>query len=263
MDELLDRTVTLIKDYGITGAKLKDQFFLVDEAAINKEIESQQLDNNDIVLEIGPGFGYLTENISKVCRVIAVEMDVKLHSYLINKYELNKNVELINADVLSIIIPKFTKVISNPPYTLVDRIFNKLIHYDFLSGTMILPKSISDSLINGDNKKFPLIQRQFFEFSKIAEVKKESFYPQPRVTSYMVKFSRIPSNLVQEALKREELLVKNAVARAYQETEVQTKRQSRQSYSEIEDKLKDIGEKEVKNLSFDELSQLIDVLKAH
>lgn len=263
MADLLDATKTLIKDYGINDAKIKDQIFLVDEGVLDREVMSQNLKQSDVVLEIGPGFGYLTEKISKLCKVVAVETDVKLHSYLINKYELNEKVQLINADILSTVIPKFNKIISNPPYNIVDRIFSKLIHYDFESGTMVLPKNISEDLINdASNKKFPLVQRQFFEFSQLEVVPKESFYPQPRVISIMLKFSRKPKSLVQLVLKRDEMTVKNSIERAYQDIEMQTKRESRASVAAIQEKLGELGKKEVKKLDYQEISKLIEALQS-
>ena len=91
---------------------------------------------------------------------------------------------------------------------------------------------------------------------------KESFYPQPRVISIMLKFSRKPKSLVQLVLKRDEMTVKNSIERAYQDIEMQTKRESRASVAAIQEKLGEIGKKEVKKLDYQEISKLIEALQS-
>ena len=93
------------------------QNFLVDQNIINKMISSLHLKQNDNILEIGPGKGALTKNISeKVNLVTAVEIDKDLCKYLDEK--ININTHLINSDVLKLDISnmKCNKIIGNLPY---------------------------------------------------------------------------------------------------------------------------------------------------
>ena len=91
------------------------QNFLIDKNIANKEVDYANINSKDIVLEIGPGYGILTNCLAeKAKKVVAIEIDKKLFEYLeINK---PKNVILIEGNVLKIdlnSLPKFNKVVSN------------------------------------------------------------------------------------------------------------------------------------------------------
>ncbi|MCK4919360.1 MAG: 16S rRNA (adenine(1518)-N(6)/adenine(1519)-N(6))-dimethyltransferase, partial [Candidatus Pacebacteria bacterium] len=74
------------------------QNFLIDEAVLENIITCSDLNNNDVIIEIGPGLGTLTEELSKKCKkVIAIEKDNKFAQMLEGKFE---NVEVINDDIL-------------------------------------------------------------------------------------------------------------------------------------------------------------------
>ena len=262
MNDLLDKTSLLIKDFGLDRLNDSGQNFLVDEYIIKREVEAAELSKNDTVLDVGAGFGYELAEIIKTCSAIGVEKDVKIFSYLINKYELNPNVKLVNGDVLKLVLPKFTKLISNPPYNIIDNILNKLVHYDFISGVMILPNTISQSLlVETATNKFSLMQKIFFDFYEIMEVPKSSFYPVPRVTSRMLAIKKKPKDLLQSVMLKDEMTVKNAILRSHQDLANKTKRGSRDSFSKIAAAIVSFRDKEVKKLNFEELKMLITVLK--
>ncbi len=264
MSELLSETKMLIDGLGLKELDKNSQNFLTDESIIESEIENAELVGTDVVLDIGTGFGYGINKIASICRIICVEKDVKIFSYLINKYELNGNVELINSDFLTLVPPAFTKVISNPPYSIVDRVLNKLLRYKFELGVMILPKTISDGLcgLSGSKRtKFSTVQRIFLDFNPIMQIPNTAFYPQPRVTSTMVKIKRKPNDFLQEVMKRDEMTVKNSILRAYQDLKNKTKRESKEILDPMEEALADIKNKEVKKLSLQELDQLTEYIR--
>jgi 16S rRNA (adenine1518-N6/adenine1519-N6)-dimethyltransferase len=264
MNELLNKTILLIKDFKLENLDASDQNFLIDESIIKRELEAAELKPEDVVLDIGAGFGYVMEEIRKTCKVIGIEKDIKIFSYLINKFELDKNVKLINGDAVKIIYPEFNKVVSNPPYTIVDRILDKLRKYDFDSGVMILPKTISDSIISpeeSEQTRFSITLKSFFSFREVMEVPQDAFYPSPRVVSKMVSFKRVPYNMIQGILNREEMTVKNSILRAHQELENKTKRQSAEFFTSL-----DIGkirfkDTEIKKLKREELLELLSFIK--
>lgn len=262
---LLEKTQTLIHDYEFSPSEENGANFIVDENIIEKEIESANLGKDDIVLEIGPGFGYLTERIAQISKVIAVEKDVKLYSYLVNKFELNQNVTLINADFLTLVPPKFTKIISNPPYMIVDRILNKLIRYSFNLGVMILPNSLSDTLLSDkDDTRFSFILKKFFRFEYLIDVPKECFFPQPRVKSQMLRLWKKERDIQNFVLSMEESLVKNAILAADQFLNGKTKRESRQRLADLLLDNKDITaiqNKPIKTLNLEELKHLCNFLE--
>ncbi len=265
MNDLLDRVVLLVKDYGLNDLNKSGQNFLVDSELLRKETSALAPSKDDIVLDIGTGFGFELEELGHECKIVAVEKDVKIFSYLINKYELNKNVQLINGDVLDMVLPVFTKVLSNPPYHLVDRILIKLSRYEFDAGVMILPKTITDGLLNGsadtNATRLTTYLGTFFELKELAGVEKDSFYPPPRVTSRMVLIKKKKRSLAQEVLKKDEMTVKNAILRSVQNTEDKTKRQSRETFKNYEDRLSEIKDKQIKRLNTKEMRTLIEVLE--
>ncbi len=262
MNNILDLTLKLINDYKLDVNEDEGQNFIVDEEVIKKEIESAELKNEDVVLEIGAGFGTLTREIAKISKVIAVEKDFRLFSYLIDKFETDERIMLINDDFLDIIPPKFNKLVSNPPYNIIDRILYKLNKYDFELGVMIMPKTVSDKLISENiDSKFILIEKTFFSFQKIMDVKNDAFYPMPRVTSVMVKFYRNKPSLAQYVLLKDEMTTKNAIIRSLWDNFKKTKKESRADADNIIDKYNiKFEDKAVGNLNLNEMKILINAL---
>jgi 16S rRNA (adenine1518-N6/adenine1519-N6)-dimethyltransferase len=261
MNDLLQKAMLLIDGFHLKELDTYGQNFLIDEGILDEEIRLAELKPDDIVLDIGAGLGYEVDKMRTTCKIVAIEKHFKLFSYLLDKYELDKNVRLINGDALDIIYPKFNKVVSNPPYNIADRILKKLIRYDFQSGVMILPKDLSDGLGgNGKQNKLSMLISSFIEFKEIRDVPKEAFYPSPRVMSKMVKLKRKPYDFLQSVLKRDEMTVKNAVLRAYQEIAEKTKRQSREFLSKLDVDKFNFKDKEIKKLDMQEFTQFLSFL---
>jgi 16S rRNA (adenine1518-N6/adenine1519-N6)-dimethyltransferase len=95
------------------------QIFLANYAILKKIVDFAQINDNDVVLEIGSGDGRLTELLAKRAkRVYGLEIDPELAD--ISKYKLSafNNVEIINADALAIEWPEVNKIVSNLPYAI-------------------------------------------------------------------------------------------------------------------------------------------------
>lgn len=262
MNVLLDTTIKLVRDFELENLDKEGQNFLIDENLLNKEIESADLNKKDVVLDIGAGFGYITERAAKLCNVVAIEKDFRLYSYLVSTFELNKNVVLINNDITDMILPKFTKIVSNPPYNIVDRILLKISRYEFVNGVMILPNTLANSLTEGVNEtvlSFSL--KQFMDFKVICEVEKDKFYPPPRITSKMVWVGRRRTDIVQKVLDRSDSLVKNAILEADSEMNSKTKRNSKDYLLERISYIEDISRKTIKQLNLKELSTLVKFIR--
>ncbi|MFX1597210.1 MAG: ribosomal RNA small subunit methyltransferase A, partial [Promethearchaeota archaeon] len=107
----------ILKQLEIMPNKQLGQNFLIDKNVINRIILLSEVSKNDIVLEVGPGLGALTEQLIKsVNKLYAIEIDKRLYSYLSQKFSNFNNIEIINGDILEIDIPFHNKIVSNIPY---------------------------------------------------------------------------------------------------------------------------------------------------
>jgi len=100
---IFEQTKILCQRLDIVPAKSKGQNFLISAGVLQDIIKAADLKKEDLVLEIGSGFGILTEQlVSLVGRVIAVELDRKLFAWLKKRFSGAKNLELIEGDIVSL-----------------------------------------------------------------------------------------------------------------------------------------------------------------
>ncbi len=128
----------------------KDQHFLIDEQVLGRIIEYGQLNSSDTVLEIGAGFGNLTEKLArKAGKVIAIEVDPELASSL-NRFD---NVEVVIGDALEQDFPHFNKVISNLPYSISSPVTFKLLEYEFDMGILMYQHEYAKRMVAASGSK--------------------------------------------------------------------------------------------------------------
>lgn len=204
--DLLRQTLDLCKIYNIKPEKSKGQNFLVDEDVYESMILSSDLKKDDVVLEVGPGLGILTFKISeKVKKVLAVELDNKLaellNTLIISKNK--KNIKIFNNDVLKIKgenIEKLGKykIVANLPYNITSIFLRKFlsIHNKPEKIVLLLQKEVVDRIIAKPPEMSLLaISVQFYaEVKKNIEVKKESFYPVPKIDSAIIEITPRKNN---------------------------------------------------------------------
>ena len=107
---IYEETKFIMKKYGISANKSLGQNFLIDDEVISKIVESANISNEDLVIEIGPGLGTLTnELLKKAKKVIAIELDERMIEILENRFSLYKNIEIINNDVLKVNLNELIK----------------------------------------------------------------------------------------------------------------------------------------------------------
>jgi 16S rRNA (adenine1518-N6/adenine1519-N6)-dimethyltransferase len=91
----------------IVAKKSLGQNFLKDEAVLDRIIQAANLSKDEVVVEIGPGQGALTEKLAQVCgKVIAIEIDERLVEVLHTKFVGNQDIEIISGDILKINLPE-------------------------------------------------------------------------------------------------------------------------------------------------------------
>ncbi len=165
------------------------QHFLIDERVANRQIEYANLNENDVVLEIGAGNGILTKRIAKIAKVIAIEIDRKF----IEKLKKIRNVEVIHGDALKIDFNEleFNKVISNLPYHISSPITFKLLQKKFDLGILMYQKEFAERLVaKPGSKEYSRLSVMVYykaDCEILEYVPKKAFYPVPKVDSCIVK----------------------------------------------------------------------------
>ena len=137
---LYEETKFLMDKYNIKANKNLGQNFLVDENVIETAIEKSNINEDDLVIEIGPGLGTLTKYLlENAGRVICVELDKRMIKILEERFFLYKNFEVINNDILKVDLNeiikqakekfnlKNAKIVANLPYYITTPIIMKLL----------------------------------------------------------------------------------------------------------------------------------------
>ena len=169
------------------------QNFLIDKRVAEREVEYAGIQNNDVVLEIGPGQGILTRLLAeKAKRVIAIEIDKNLIGNL--RLSIPENVELIHDDALKIdfeALPKFNKIVSNLPFQISSPITFKLLDYNFELAVLIYQKEFAGRMIAipGSKDYSRLSVGVYYKTSceLLETIPKTCFKPQPKVDSCAIK----------------------------------------------------------------------------
>lgn len=225
MNSILEETKFIMNKYKIKANKSLGQNFLINEEVIKKIIESSEISNEDLVIEIGPGLGTLTKFLlEKAKKVICIELDPKMIKILNDRFKLYDNLEIKNEDVLKVDLKnlikkekeangvKSVKLVANLPYYITTPIIMKLLEeeLELESITVMIQKEVADRLISipGD-KNTGAITYTVYYYSlgkKIIEVQNNSFIPEPEVTSEVIKLSI--RNKVPVDVKNKEVMFK-------------------------------------------------------
>ena len=175
--------------------KSLSQNFLIDKNISNKIVNHANI-LNKIVLEIGPGHGFLTDNIikKKPKKLFLIEKDRSLISILKNKYRNKKNITIIEADILKYDLSKFKKIfiISNLPYNISTKIILYLFQYNknIIEMIFMIQKEVAEKFDYNLPKmnKYKFLTKIFSIYTRCFNVSPKVFIPQPKVKSTVVKF---------------------------------------------------------------------------
>ena len=198
---LAKQTKKILQKNSIQLNKNLGQNYLIDDTKQKKIIDFADLSKEDVVLEIGPGIGTLTTELSKKSKkVVAIEQDKRIYEILKTRLvdESIDNVELINEDALKTDISKFSKcnkVVSNLPYQISSPITFKLINFnfDFDLAILMYQKEFANRMIAkvGEKNYSRLSAMLYFKVNIefLDDVSPQSFIPQPKVDSAVVKLT--------------------------------------------------------------------------
>ena len=263
------------KKHGIK--KYRDQHFMVDEKTIELIIKKADLKKDDVVLEIGPGLGFLTAPFcEKAKKVIAVEKDESLADYLCRILR-KKNLEIICSDGIEYLrnASGFNKIVSNIPYSISEPLIMELIRNKFDACVLTVPKKFADSIVQPIDSesatKMSMICQSFFLIGKVQDLDRIVFYPEPRKDSSVIEIKprkdykgRKREFILRELFLQEKKKLKNALMEAlinydkkYGKKEI-TKRSAKDIIKKVE--LGETGNKIFSNLNKKEIVRILNSL---
>ena len=211
MEKLSNPQVTIetIKKYNFAFQKKFGQNFLIDEHVLNKIIAAAGVTKEDVVLEIGPGFGTMTQYLAEAAKeVIAVEIDKTLIPILQETLEDYDNVTLINEDILKVDIAALVeeknggrpiKVVANLPYYITTPIIMGLFesHVPLDNITVMVQKEVALRMQAEPGTKdygaLSLAVQFYAEPYIAANVPPNCFIPRPNVGSAVIRLNRWPN----------------------------------------------------------------------
>jgi 16S rRNA (adenine1518-N6/adenine1519-N6)-dimethyltransferase len=206
-------------------------------------LQYSEIKEGEIVLEIGPGIGNITEMILESrCNLVIIEKNSKFIPALKDRFKHNKNLEIIHGDALKNRLPKGDRIVSNLPYSITEAFFHKMLKMCFHSATFIVSKGFSDIITalpeNETYSKLSWITDLFYTVKVHETIPNSSYFPKPKVSTSMIsifpKYGTQSQKILKTTLKQSDRLTKNALRESLIQSLIcETKNQAR----EVVDKL--------------------------
>ncbi len=207
------------RNMNIIAKKSLGQNFLKSKMALYKMLEAGEVNDKDIILEVGPGKGILTEKLlEKAKQVIAVEKDDRLIDFLQDKFAKeisNGKLKIIHDDILNFkpdtwhLKPNTYKLIANIPYYITGQFLRKFLETDNEPSKIVVmvQKEIAQRIVANDpsqrragsKESLLSISVKAYGLPKmVAKVNKENFSPAPKVDSAILLISNISKEFFTE-----------------------------------------------------------------
>lgn len=211
MKNTLEKTKNIMRINNIKANKRFGQNFLIDDNILENIVKSAEITNNDLVIEIGPGLGNLTEYLlEKAAYVILVEIDNNMINILNDRFKNNNNYILLNDDILKVNVDevienienklnrKFEKikVVANLPYYITTPIIFKLLQNENRINeiTVMVQKEVAERIVAKNKTKDYGILTLMVNYLGTSDIKlivpNNSFIPAPNVTSAVIKITK-------------------------------------------------------------------------
>ncbi len=199
-------TIEILQKYHFNFQKKFGQNFLIDTHVLEKIISAAGITKDDMVLEIGPGIGTMTQYLAEAAgKVAAVEIDKNLIPILEDTLSEYDNVMVINDDVLKVDIRGLVekenggrpvKVVANLPYYITTPIIMGLFegNVPVESITVMVQKEVADRMQTGPGNKdygaLSLAVQYYADPYIVANVPPNCFMPRPKVGSAVIRLER-------------------------------------------------------------------------
>lgn len=192
------------RKYDFKFKKGLGQNFLVDDSVLDDVVDGADVNSEDFIIEIGPGFGTLTRALVKRAKkVCAIELDEKLFPILEEELKEFDNFELIHKDALKVDFnelmanEKSVKLVANLPYYLTTPIIVNLLTkgYNFKSLTIMIQKEVGVRIDSEPDCKaygaFSILVQYYCNTKILRLVPPSAFLPQPKVESIVIRLDKL------------------------------------------------------------------------
>ena len=205
---------TLMLKYNFKPSHKLDQNFIIDDNTILKVVKELELKKTDVVLEVGPGTGFLTKKLLEECKqVIAIEKDKKMIDILEQEFATEikeKKLILISSDFLTIDLNKYnyTKLATFLPYSISQEFIEKILGEKKLM-VGVVQKEFAEKLVSFPGfinyNAVSALSQSYFEVTNVKNISKKCFFPVPSCESAIIKLK--PNKKVMD--ERYNFFVKN------------------------------------------------------
>lgn len=197
---LREETEFLLNKYKLKANKNLGQNFLINEQIIDDIVKVANVNEDDLIIEIGPGLGSLTSKLAdNAKKVVAIELDQNMIEILKERFSLYKNVEIIHGDIMKVDLKeiigeeKNVKIVANLPYYITTPIVMKLLEENLKmkSITVMVQKEVGErfcAIPGGKEYGAITVSINYYSDPKIVlDVPKDNFNPIPEVDSCVVQ----------------------------------------------------------------------------
>ncbi len=231
---------------------INDQHFLKSEKVIKRMIELADVQREDIVMDLGAGAGAITKHIPGCKSIIAVENDSALAAKL--RKLSYANITVLEADAMRVPL-NADKIISNPPFSLLEAITYHLFRSSFKRAVFLVPVSFAEKLDSPDTV-LGLLAKAFFDIEMHDEVDADALEPAPDTSLCLIVLNKkndaqADDFFVQQLFLQRDKKTKNALRETYVRWKKGTKRQGEEFVEKLDLPLT-ILQKDVPHLEFED-----------
>ena len=193
---------TILSDLQTPVKKKFGQHFLINKHKIDFIADKLLGYKNDLIIEIGPGLGSITERILESANnIICIEKDRVFSAYLKDKFENKTRFTIINQDVLKVNLNEIDRlqdkmVFGNLPYNIASQIIIKFVdelHDKKTVGIFMFQKEVAERILSKPGLKsynaFTLKIQSFFNVKNILNLNENDFWPPPKIKSTLIIFT--------------------------------------------------------------------------
>lgn len=202
MDKFSTRDI--VNKYGFRFSKKLGQNFLIDDSVLEDILDSSNVSNKDLIIEIGPGVGTLTRELLKRAEVVyAVELDLNLVPILQEELKDFSNFKLIHGDALKVDFNEIigdrdnVKFVANLPYYVTTPIISRILNenYNFKSLTIMIQKEVGERIASDPGCKeygaLSILVQYYCNVHIVRRVSPSSFIPSPKVDSIVINMEKL------------------------------------------------------------------------